>query len=128
MSRLSKDVLVDSDSDSCDIGPSSVEKVSTTSSTKRAPNLSRTKRTLTARGSSNDSKGKRRKVTTARRPNRDDTMEASDGTLRDVGSGNNLAAPLTRGDIPTIVSAVIQSIRSPHVPEDDEIESSTVPG
>ena len=103
-----------------EIEPCSVGKVATTSSVKGVPRGSGMKQTRTNGSSSNNSKGKRRKSTMAKHSDRDNTKDAGDGTPRDVESGNNLAVPLTRGDIPTIVYMVLQSIRSPHILEDNE--------
>ena len=128
MSGLPKDVLVDGESDGDKIEQCSAEKLSTSSSTKGVPHRSGTKRTRTICSSTNHSKCKRRKSTTEKCSNEDNRRDPGVGTAGDVGSGSDLAVPLTRGDIPTIVSAVLQSIRSPDLPGDNELESPTIPG
>ena len=45
-----------------------------------------------------------------------------------TASSSDDSTPLTRGDIPTIVSAVLQSIRSSHAQEEGEPTAPALPG
>ena len=116
MSWLPKDMLVNSDSDIDEIEPGSVGKMVATSSEKGMPCEGGTKRTCTSCSLNHDTKAKRKKSTVARCSDKDNTMDAGDKTLRDVKSDNKMSVldltPLNRDDIPMLISAVLQSIRS----------------
>ena len=113
MPRRPKDVLADSDIGSDyeyymeDVG----------SSCQSAPPLCGTgsKRVRTSRGVNNGGRGKRRKNSTPT------DVEVAHESLSD-------ATPLTRGDVPSMVSAVLHSIKATEAQEDNEPEVSTLPG
>ena len=62
------------------------------------------------------------------------TSQATGGNKKSKSAASSAASssddstPLTRGDIPTIVSAVLQSIRSSHAQEEGEPTAPALPG
>ena len=113
MPRTPKDVLADSDIGSDD--EYCMEDVG--SSSQSAPPLCGTesKRVRTSRAVNNGGRGKRRKNSIPR------DVEVAHESPSD-------ATPLTRGDIPSIVSGVLHSIKATDAQEDNEPEVSILPG
>ena len=113
MPRTPKDVLADSDIGSDD----EYYREDVGSSSQSAPPRrgTGTKRVRTSRAVNNGGRGKRRKNSTPR------DAEVAHESPSD-------STPLTRGDIPSIVSAVLHSIKATEAQEDNEPEVSTLPG
>ena len=113
MPRTPKDVLADSDIESN--GEYDREDVASSSQLVPPCRESGTKRARTSRATNNGGRGKRRKNSTPR-------------DVEVVNESSSDSIPLTRGDIPSIVSTVLHSIKSTEAQEDDEPDVSTLPG
>lgn len=99
MSGTKRDILMESDSDSSEFGDA--YQASSSSSSQKGAKRARS-------GSSGGGGGKKRKKASNSTGWRHNSHRASPSGVSDDDS----TTPLTRGDIPTIVSAVLSSIKS----------------